>query len=366
MPAARALLVPLLILVLGAALLLAALGPVDSASASDGSRDGSRHFRAQPLGSDKFAKGRLYRGDFPDPAIVRSRHTYFAYSTTIASMNLPILRSTDLVHWRVVGEGLLRPARWALSRRVGNRRVAKTWAPTVARFGKRFVHAYATPARGAWDHRMCISISTSRRHWRGFVDRTRRPFVCPANRGAIDPEFFRAPGGARYLLWKSEQTATYPSQLWSHRISGTGTRRYSAHGLLLTTREPWEGRVIENPSMIVYAGRYYLFYSGGNWADSSYATGYAVCSTPLGPCTRASSEPLLATGGKVAGPGGATAFLGASGRLHLAYAAWDFGNTGYPKSTACLRTVKGCAQRRLHVATLKANPDGSLVVTSRG
>ncbi len=349
----------LLGLVLGTALLLSSVGAVETASARTG--------RATPVGSDKFVQGGYYRGDFPDPAIVRSGNTYYAYSTTIASLNLPVIKSTDLRNWRVVGEGLKRPASWALSRQVGKRRVARTWAPTVARFGNRFVHAYATPARGARDKRMCISISTSRKHWRGFVDRTRRPFICPANRGAIDPEFFRAPNGARYLLWKSEQTASYPSQLWSHRISGTGTRLYSTHGLLLQTRDPWEGRVIENPSMIAYAGRYYLFYSGGSYANSSYATGYAVCRTPLGPCTRAANSPLLTTGGKVAGPGGATAFLGASGRLHLAYAAWDYGNTGYPTSTACLRSTKGCAQRRLHVATLKATPgSGELVVTSRG
>jgi beta-xylosidase len=349
----------LLVAALATALLLSLFGAAEATPGRDA--------RAAPVGSDKFTRGGYYRGDFPDPAVVRSGNTYFAYSTTIASLNLPVVRSTDLRNWRVVGEGLSRPAAWALSRRVGKRRVARTWAPTVARFGNRFVHAYATPARGARDHRMCISISTSRRPWRGFVDRTRRPFICPANRGAIDPEFFRAPDGTRYLLWKSEQTASYPSQLWSHRISGTGTRLYATHGLLLQTRQPWEGRVIENPSMIAYAGRYYLFYSGGSYADSSYATGYAVCRTPLGPCTRAAAGPLLATGGKVAGPGGATAFLGASGRLHLAYAAWDLGNTGYPTSTACLRTAQGCAQRRLHVATLEATPGtGALVVTSRG
>lgn len=343
----------------GTALLLGSLGQTGTATARGG--------LGNPVGSDRFVRGQLYRGDFPDPAIVRNGNTYFAYSTTTANLNLPVIKSTDLRNWRVVGEGLARPARWALSRKVGNRRVARTWAPTVARFGKRFVHAYATPARGAKDHRMCISISTSKRHWGGFVDRTRRPFVCPTNRGAIDPEFYRAPNGLRYLLWKSEQTASYPSQLWSHRISGTGTRLYSTSGLLLQTREPWEGRVIENPSMIAYAGRYYLFYSGGSYADSTYATGYAVCTTPLGPCTRASTQPLLATGGNVAGPGGATAFLGASGRLHLAYAAWDYGNTGYPTSTACLRSAMGCAQRRLHVATLEAAPGtGALTVTSRG
>jgi beta-xylosidase len=315
--------------VLGTVLLLLALGPVDTASAQ-----GSR---GNPIGSDTFDTGAgCYRGDFPDPAVLKWGRTYHACSTTIASLNLPVLASTDLQHWRVVG--------------------------------KRFVHAYAAPAHGARDHRMCISISTSRKPMRGFVDRTRRRFICPSNRGAIDPQVFTGPANTRYLLWKSEQTATYPSQLWSHRISGTGTKLHSTHGLLLTTQEPWEGRLIENPSMIAYRGRYCLFYSTGSYADSSYATGCAICRTPLGPCTRTSDEPLLATGGRVSGPGGAMAFLGSSGRLHLAYAARDNGNTGYPESTACLRSVQGCPQRRLHAATLAPSPagDGALMVTSRG
>ena len=47
--------------------------------------------------------------------------------------------------------------------------------------------------------------------------------------------------------------------------------------------------------MIRYAGRYYLFYSGAGYANSSYATGYAICDTPLGPCRRVSDRPLLET-----------------------------------------------------------------------
>jgi beta-xylosidase len=346
--------------------LLLSLTTVGSASARDTTP--ARGQLPAPVGSDKFATGGSYRGDFPDPAVLRVGTTYYAYSTTVSSLNLPVVASTDLVHWRALGEGLKRPARWALTRKVGKRLFARTWAPSVARFGNRYVHAYATPAKGAADHRMCISISTSKKPWGRFVDRTRRPFLCPANRGAIDPQFFTAPNGLRYLLWKSEQTATYPSQLWSTRISQDGSKLFSTHGLLLTTQQPWEGRVIENPSMIAYAGRYYLFYSGGSYANSTYATGYATCRSPLGPCTRASAAPLLATGAKVAGPGGAMAFLDVANRLHLAYAAWDYANAGYPKSTACLHTAKGCPQRRLHIASLRPSTDrsGALVVTSRG
>jgi beta-xylosidase len=347
----------LLVCVLGAALLLVAFGPVNNASAS--------RARPNPIGSDPFKPGKPYRGDFPDPTVLKIGQVYYAYSTTIASLNLPVMTSTDLVHWRARGEGLRNVASWAASRRVGSRRVAPTWAPTVARFGRTYVHAYATPVRGN-KRKFCISTSTSTSPLRGFVDRRRTPLICPRSRGAIDPAFFTGVSGGRYLLWKRDQEPGLPSQLVISRLSPNGQRVLSAPTHLLTTQDSWEGILIENPAMIRFRKHYYLFYSGGSYANDSYATGYARCSSPAGPCTRASDQPLLATGGRVSGPGGAMPFLDRVGRLRLAYAAWDYLNTGYPKTDACRSRPEGCPQRRLHIATLKVMEDASLVVTARG
>ena len=52
-------------------------------------------------------------------------------------------------------------------------------------------------------------------------------------------------------------------------------------------------------------GRYVLLYSGGWWESAGYATGYATCDSPLGPCAKVTTErPLHTNGGGVAGPGG--------------------------------------------------------------
>jgi beta-xylosidase len=321
--------------------------------------------RPAPVGSDRFVSGQPYRGDFPDPSVLRVGKLYYAYSTTISALNLPVMTSWDLVHWRVRGEALNNVAPWAASRKIGSRTHATTWAPTVARFGRRFVHAYATPVRGSRPRRMCISASWSHSPSGGFVDRRRYPLVCPS-RGAIDPAFYTGPKGARFLLWKLEQKRGLPSQLFINRISWDARKLIGAPRLLLTTHDAWESPLIENPAMIRYRARYYLFYSGGSYADDSYATGYARCSSPFGPCTRANSAPLLATGGRVSGPGGAMPFVDRLGRLRLAYAAWDRGNTGYPSNPSCRRRAAGCPQRKLHVATLGVRADGSLGVTARG
>ncbi len=347
----------LLVCLLGAALLLVSFGPVHNASAYPG--------RPSPIGADPFHAGRIYQGDFPDPTVLRIGAVYYAYSTTIASLNLPVMTSRDLVHWRARGEGLMNVAAWAAWRHVDSRRVATTWAPTVARFGRTYVHAYATPVRGN-RRKFCISTSTSKSPLHGFVDRRRSPLICPRSRGAIDPAYFTGVSGGRYLLWKRDQEPGLPSQLVITRLSPNGQRVLGTPTHLLTTQDSWEGILIENPAMIRYRKQYYLFYSGGSYANDSYATGYARCSSPTGPCTRVSDQPLLATGGRVSGPGGAMPFVDKPGRLRLAYAAWDFGNTGYPKTSQCRSQPKGCPQRKLHVATLGVQEDGSLVVTARG
>jgi beta-xylosidase len=327
-------------------------------------------FRPSPVGSDSFGVGRSYRGDFPDPSVLRVGRFWFAYSTTMSGLNLPVLKSADLVHWEATGEGLKKPARWAARHQGGKYPHVTTWAPSVARIGNRFVHYYATHVRGT-KHRMCISVSRSKFPGKGFVDRTAHPLVCPPDRGAIDPSYFMAPGGKRFLVWKGEQNHTNPARIWITPLSADGVHLIGSSRRLLQVQDPWEGGIIENPSMIGYKGRFYLFYSGGSYANATYATGYAICQTYLGPCTRASAAPLLATGGRVSGTGGAMAFYDSAMHLRLAYAAWDYGHTGYPKSSSCRRAAGGCPQRKLHIATLgsstdPAAPAGTLRVTDRG
>lgn len=349
-------------LVVSALAVLAVLGQSGPATAYSS--------RPSPVGSDSFGVGRSYSGDFPDPSVLRVGRYWFAYSTTMSNLNLPVLKSTDLVHWQAAGEGLKKPAPWAAKRKGGSYPHVTTWAPNVARIGNTFVHYYATRVRGT-KHRMCISVSRSRFPGKGFVDRTAHPLVCPPDRGAIDPSYFMAPGGKRFLLWKGDQNHYNPARIWITPLSADGVHLVGASRLLLQVQDPWERGIIENPSMIAFKGRYYLFYSGGSYANNTYATGYAVCQTYVGPCTRAAALPLLATGGRVSGPGGAMAFYDSSMQLRLAYAAWDYGRTGYPKKPSCRRVTGGCPQRKLHVATLGAStdpaaPPGTLVVTDRG
>ena len=326
--------------------------------------------RPAVVGSDPFRAGEAYSGNFPDPTVMRVGRTFYAYSTTIATLNLPAMTSTDLRHWTArpssdpaspsANDAMPSAARWAERRSTpGGRVFSGTWAPSVARMGPgRFVSAYAVP-RASDGHR-CISLARATHPLGPYVDSSRRPLTC-LGRNAIDPQIFRD-RGAVWLLYKA---AGSPDRLMVRRMtaSASGFGPTSRNYALLSTRERWEGGTIENPAVVRYGGRLYLFYSGNSYKTARYATGYAVCRAVTGPCTRKGR--LLSSGPYLAGPGGATPFFDRAGRLRLVYHAWRTGQVGDPNGTSCRETRAGCPQRRMYIAILGAGARGELVVRRR-
>jgi beta-xylosidase len=327
----------------------------------------ARPERPAPVGSDPFRPGQPYRGDFPDPSVWRVGQRYFAVATSVAALNLPLMTSTDLRTWTTrtapdpdrpaQNDAMPVPATWARTQTTaGGRAWAATWAPSVARiFTGASVLAYSVPR--ASDGKRCISLARSASPIGPYVDRSASPLTC-GSYGVIDPQVF-ADGSSYWLLYKMEGT---PDRILVRKLNryATGFAVGSRNYTLLTPRAAWEGSVVENPAMMRSGRRLYLIYSGNGYGSSRYATGYATCRTVIGPCKRRTR--LLVTGRYLAGPGGATPFLDTAGQLRLAYHAWPVDNIGYPRSTACLGTAKGCAQRRMYVATLARGKAWRLVV----
>ncbi|MDQ6640944.1 MAG: glycoside hydrolase family 43 protein [Actinomycetota bacterium] len=327
------------------------------------------------VGSDDFVAGQTYRGDFADPWITKSGHTYYAYATNTANLNLPVMTSKDLVTWtaRQSNDGpwwhndaMPRAARWAATEHPGGRTVTRTWAPSVTWVKNHYVLAYTVPLAGRKVRKNCVSLATSTSPQGPFTDNSSGPIVCPADQGAIDPQVFLAKNTHPYLIWKTEGVVGREStKLWSRQLNDSGTAFVpgTPQTELLRTSQAWEGHVIENPAMIRIQGLNYLFYSANEYNSPRYAIGYAICRTVRGPCTRPRTTPLMSSGGAVSGPGGPAPVVGPNGQLRLAYAAWDYGRIGYPRSTRCR---PHCNQRRLHIAQLQIDIDGLLHVTDRG
>ena len=270
---------------------------------------------AVPAGA---STGLAYPGDFPDPFVLNAGEAYFAFSTQVAGdsggwINVPVLRSSNgLSGWAPPPSGpdaLPDLPAWARS---GN-----TWGPSVVRTGAaRFVLYYTVTNDESG--LQCISRATSSVPQGPYTDQSSGPLVCQSSLGgSIDPNPFRAPDGTLYLLWKSDNNRLgNPTTLWARRLTPDGRSFGSSRAhALLSADSGWENGIIEGPAMTAVAAtgaspeygsapghRYYLLYGAGDWASSSAGIGYAICSGPLGSCTKmTTTAPWLATGSGATG-----------------------------------------------------------------
>ena len=275
---------------------------------------------SQPRAAAAMTPGAIYTGDAPDPSILRVGDAYYAYTTNTAGVHVPVHTSTDLTNWTYVGDAMPGHATWSDGKNI--------WAPAVAYIGGRFVMYYALPHQGTGRH--CLSVATSAQPTGPFVDATLGPFVCMLDQGGtIDPEVYFDGAGGVHLLYKSEGVyGVHPTRIWSQALSPDGLSVVGAPTAILSTERDWEQPIIENPSMVSFNGRIYLFYSAGDWASPDYVIGYAICDSASGPCRRPLDRPLMAAHDDEIGPGGPVAFIDAGGRMLLAYHRWRAA-TGY-------------------------------------
>lgn len=272
-----------------------------------------------------------YAQDFPDPFVWRSGPYWYAVSTQRGWTKVPLVRWVDLVRWEARGDALAALPRWS--------RFGALWAPAVLPVDGGFVLFYTTTedATGL----QCLSSAFSVLADGPFVDASTGPLVCQRDRGgSIDPSPFRDAAERPWLTWKSEGTTDgEPTRLWSQALSGDGRSLApaTAPSELLVTGLPWEGPIIEAPSMFVGGdGTYHLIYSGNRWETSAYGIGHARCAGPSGPCRRSSDVPVAAPHPSEAGAGGAEVFADGA-NVRVAYHAWDPSAVGYPSGLRLLR-----------------------------
>jgi beta-xylosidase len=265
--------------------------------------------------------------NFPDPFILEVEDTYYAYSTNSNSRNVPSATSTDLVNWQIGRDVMPALARWV------NISTPNVWAPEVLRVDDDYYVLYYT-ARDRASNRQCIGAAVSEAPQGPFRDPNDEPFICQASQGgSIDASPFRDEDGTLYLYWKNDgnccMMATY---LYGQELAPDGLSLVGEPVQLARNDEPWEGGVVEAPTMWQHEDSYYLFYSGNVFATERYAIGYAVCETPLGECADAEENPILAsdmdTTPLVVGPGHQTLLLDDEGETWLFYHTWQISNAG--------------------------------------
>jgi beta-xylosidase len=265
--------------------------------------------------------------DAPDPAVVHDGDQWALFSTQVGFLNIPVAVSDDLREWSQPVDALPVLPAWA--------EWGRTWAPGVFRRDNGFVLYFVAKSRALG--LQCIGAATAHAIEGPYTSRAPEPLVCqPHLGGSIDPQPFVDSDGTAYLLWKADANAIgQTSQLFAQRLQPDGLALAGGPVSLLRSDAGWEQPLIENPALLAADGAYLLLYSGGCWESGGYATGYAICDTPLGPCVKKTTDqPLLASARDEAGTGGASVVTGPAGDHWLAYHAWTPGTIGYDNGGA--------------------------------
>jgi len=271
---------------------------------------------------------------FPDPSLLRDRGTYYAYATNHAgdpfykgdalhkSDTLPCARSVDLVHWTLLPDAMPTLPAWVIP--------GRTWAPQVTAFvpGKRYVAYFTAHSKGSDAQAIGVAVAASPAG--PFVGVGDGPLIEQRDLGgAIDASCF-ADGGTRYLVWKNDGNSRgQDTWLWGQKLSADGLSLIGTPTKLIKQDQPWEGNLVEAPLLWKHGTKYYLFYSANNYSNCSYAVGYAVAPSPLGPFVKPRATPWLSSTSDVCGPGGEDIVTGADGQTWMTYHSWAKGPGSY-------------------------------------
>jgi hypothetical protein len=268
----------------------------------------------------------VYCHDFADPFVLRDGDSYSAYSTNTDDDHVPVLTAGGLFGTAQRHDVLPELPAWSSPGFV--------WAPGLLARPGGYVLYYTTRPKGSSTE--CLSYALGKEPGGPFVDASTGPFVCPAGGGAIDPNPFVDADGRVYLLWKNYGGQT---GIMAQELAADGTSLVGPATLIAQADQAWEAGIVEAPTMLAQGGRYYLFYSGNDWNTANYAVGYAVCASPLGPCTKPNPGPWLTSSPTAQGPGSPSVFTDEQGSTWLALHSWVGGKVGYPQGARNLFVV---------------------------
>lgn len=281
----------------------------------------------------------VWPGYFADPFVLRTPEGYFAYGTgeTLVQKStgeraaFKILRSPDLVHWTAAGAALTVAA---------GKEQPVYWAPEVAVNKDRFFLYYSSAPAGQDErHRLHVAVA----------DDPLGPFtehgpVLPESEGfSIDAHPFCDPRDNRWYLFFAKDyfegragtgLAVVPltPDLLQAAAPARTVLRANADWQIYERNRTLYGRqwtawhTVEGPCIVAHGGRYYCFYSGGNWQTPDYGVSFAVAEHPLGPWQHAPETGpvvLRQQADGIQGPGHNSYTIGPDGTEMLVYHAWD-------------------------------------------
>jgi len=194
--------------------------------------------------------------DYSDPDVIRDGANYYLVASTFHFVpGIPILQSTDLVHWTIVGhvvDRLTMDPRYSM---VGGNRYGKgVWAPSIRKHDGLYYVYFPTPNEG-------IFVSTATRITGPWSD----PAAVIAKPGLEDPCPFWDDDGNAYLI----HSVTGAGPLILHRMSPDGKHVLDAGKVVV--QDPEHLPVLEGPKLYKRNGYYYIFAPFGGVGSGSQA-----------------------------------------------------------------------------------------------
>jgi arabinan endo-1,5-alpha-L-arabinosidase len=259
--------------------------------------------------------------DFPDPTVIRgSDRQFYAFAT---GGLLQRAKSSDLVHWTVIGNALSAKPSWASAKN-------NFWAPHVVEHDGTY-YLYFSAEQNEGSGSFCVGVATSKSADGAFVD-AGAPIVCGASFVNIDPMAYDDDAtGKRLLYWGSGFAPIRAQELAADRVHlAAGS---SATNLLVPSKYEYE-RLIEGAWLHRHDGTYYLFSSGDDCCGSAtapphYAVMVARAKNALGPyedlapSIGAPDNTILTSGARFYAPGHNAVVVDDAGTEWLVYHAFD-------------------------------------------
>jgi beta-xylosidase len=204
------------------------------------------------LGNGDYKNPVLF-ADYSDPDAIRVGHDFYMVASSFDAVpGLPILHSTDLVHWELIGHALRRQPPYEVYSRTQHG--AGVWAPSIRQHNGEFYIFYPDPDYGIY----MIKASSITGPWS-------EPLLIKAAKGWIDPcPLWDDDGNAYLISAMAASRSGVKNSLILSRMAADGTKLLDEGALIIDGHQ--QGETLEGPKLYKRNGYYYVFAPGGGVA----------------------------------------------------------------------------------------------------
>lgn len=197
-----------------------------------------------PTASEATYRNPILFADYSDPDVIRDGANYYLVASTFHFVpGVPILQSTDLVHWTILGHVVARMEMDPRYNMIGGNRYGKgVWAPSIRKHRGLFYVYFPTPSEG-------IFMSTAPK----ITGPWSTPVAVMAQAGLEDPCPFWDDDGKAYLI----HSRTGAGPLILHRMSVDGKHVLDEGKVIVD--DPAHLPTLEGPKLYKRDGYYYIF-----------------------------------------------------------------------------------------------------------